>query len=147
MEFEFTWIDPSIVVSHPTGEATVDGFAELLSALTSEPRFGPGTKILADLRALDTSSFGADDVEHVADFRLLSTGGLKIPAALVVGAGSPARFGLARMFGAQVDSRAEGTMRVFERREEGIAWLRSLGSEAAARPSTGETGAGSHALT
>jgi hypothetical protein len=51
---------------------------------------------------------------------------MMMPAALVVGRSSPAKYGLARMFGVRVDEQDKGTVRVFESFDEGLAWLRSL---------------------
>ena len=126
MEIEFSWIEPSLVVSRPSGKASVEGFVALFEALVSRPEFGPGVKILTDLSKLDMSALKADDIQRIADVRKTSSGGMEMPAALVVGPSSPAKYGLARMIGARVDEQDKGTVRVFESFDEGLAWLRAL---------------------
>ena len=127
MEFEFSWIEPTLFICRTSGKASADGFVELFKALVAQPGFRPGVKVLADHTELDGSELSAGDIERIADFRAVSTGEVVMPAALVVGPHSSAKYGLARMFEAYVDTRDKNPMRVFETYDEAMAWLRSLG--------------------
>jgi hypothetical protein len=90
LEFEFTWIESSLVVCRASGVASADGFAALLKALASQPEFGPGVKVLADRSKLAVSELSAGDVERIADIRAKSADGMGMRTALVVGSSSAA---------------------------------------------------------
>jgi hypothetical protein len=128
MEFEFTWIDSSLVVCRSSGAASADGFAALLSELAAQPEFGLGVRVLADHSELDASGISAGDIERIAEVRAVSARGTGMRTALVAGSDSPARYGLARMFEAYVVSQDDGSIKVFEDFGEGMAWLRALDS-------------------
>ena len=132
-ESELTWLDPSLAVSRPSGKASADGFAALIKALVSQPEFKSGAKILVGPTEADASALSAAEIERIVDVRMMSTGGITIPAALVVGPSSRLKYGLTRMFEANVDPRDDDTMRVFESFDERLAWWRSLDS----RPASG----------
>lgn len=128
MEFEFTWIDSSLVVCRSSGAASADGFAALLTELAAQPEFGPGVRVLADHSELEVSTIRAGDIERIAEVRAESARGMGMRTALVVGSVSPARYGLARMFEAYVAAQGDGSITVFEAFDEGMAWLRGLES-------------------
>jgi hypothetical protein len=124
MEFEFTWIEPSLVSVRTSGLASAGGFAALYEKLAAAPGFGPGVKILSDHTNLDVSGLNVGEVEKIAASRERWAGSLSARSALVVGISSPVRFGLARMFEALAASEGNEPVRVFETTEEAIAWLR-----------------------
>jgi len=128
MEFEFTWIDSSLVVCRASGKASADGFVALLKALAAQPEFGPGVRVLADHSGLDVSSISAADIERIAEVRAQNANRVGTRTALVVGSSAPARYGLARMSEAYVASQRDGSVKVFEIFDEGMAWLRALDS-------------------
>ncbi len=125
MEFEFTWVDPSLVVCRPSGVAEVKGYKAFLQALISSPEFGPGVKVLMDITALDVSSLTAADMEELASLRVGFAGERKARSAMVVGPGSPLRYGLGRMFEGYVSSQVGFETRVFEEFDEALAWLKT----------------------
>ena len=125
MEFELTWADPSLVVCRPSGVAVLEGYKEVLRALTSIPEFGPHVKVLMDLTALDVSSLTAADMEELASLRARIAGESKARAAMVVGPGSSLKFGLGRMFEGYLASQVEFEVRVFEKFDDAMAWLKA----------------------
>lgn len=125
MEFEFTWIEPSLVVVRTSGSASATGFQKLFDELASQPGFGPGLKMLSDHTDLNVSALSAADIEKITDIRALLTRSLGARSALVVGPNSPAKYGLARMFEAFADSRGDDSVRVFETTDEAMAWLQT----------------------
>lgn len=123
MEFEFTWIEPSLVAVRTSGLASADGFEALFGELSAQPEFGPGVKMLSDHTNLDVSALTAVDIERITAIRAVYTRSLGARSALVVGSDSPAKYGLARMFEAFAVSGGEDSVRVFETTEEAMAWL------------------------
>ena len=126
MEFEFTWIDSSLVVSRTSGVASAERFSALYEQLVSQPEFGPGVKVLSDHTNLDVSALTAGEIQRIAGDRARIVGALGMRSAVVVGHKSPARYGLARMFEAYGTSQGDGSIKVFETVDEGMAWLRAL---------------------
>jgi hypothetical protein len=131
MEFELTWVDPSLVVCRMSGPASAEGYEQLLRARTSSPEFGPGTKVLMDVTDLDVSGVTAAEMEEIADLRARFTGQSEARAALVVGRDSPLRYGLGRMFQGFLTARREIDVRVFETFDEAMAWLKADDADAA----------------
>ena len=125
MEFELTWVDPSLVVCRPSGVALVKGYEEFLRALTSSPEFGPDVKVLMDLTALDVSSLTAADMEELVNLRVRLAGESKARAAMVVGPRSSLKYGLGRMFEGFLTSQVEFEVTVFEEFDEAMAWLQA----------------------
>lgn len=123
MEFEITWIEPSLVSVRNSGVASVEGYAALYEKLAAEPGFGPGVKMLSDHTALDIAQLKVADIEAIAALRNRYTISLEARSALVVGSSSPAKYGLGRMFEAFTAGEPEGLIRVFETRDEALAWL------------------------
>lgn len=132
MEFELTWINPSLVVCRPSGQAEVKGYEEVLRALTSNPDFGPHVSMLMDMRDLDVSMLKASDMEELASLRARIAGDSKARAAIVAGSNAPLRYGLGRMFEGFVASQVQFEVRVFEEYDEAVAWLQSTDSSTAA---------------
>jgi hypothetical protein len=124
MEFEITWVDPSLVVCRTSGVAEVKGYEEFLLAFTSSPDFGPDVSVLMDLTALDISLLTATDLEELASLRVRLAGESRARSAMVVGPGSPLRFGLGRMFEGLLSSQVGFETRVFEELGEALAWLK-----------------------
>ncbi|MGD0272319.1 MAG: STAS/SEC14 domain-containing protein [Gaiellaceae bacterium] len=125
MEFELTWVDPSLVVCRTSGVAEVKGYEELIRALTSSPEFGPEVRVLMDHTALDVSPITATDMEEIASLRARFAGEGKTRSAVVVGSGSPLRYGLSRMFEGYVSSQVDFEIGVFEEFDEALAWLQA----------------------
>jgi hypothetical protein len=125
MEFEFTWIDPSLVVSRTSGLASAEGFSALYEQLVSQPEFQPGVKVLSDHTKLDVSALTAADIEKIADARVLFIGSIGVSSAVVVGPHSPAKYGLARMFEAFSDGENDARVGVFETFDDAMAWLQA----------------------
>lgn len=137
MEFEFSWIEPALILCRTSGQASTEGFAALSEELRSQPNLAPGVKILADHTSLDVSALSAGDIEQIAGMRTVSGSETEMRSALVVGKRSPAKYGLARMFGSYVTSRGDDPVRVFENYDEALAWLQSVGPSSSSGP-TGE---------
>jgi hypothetical protein len=125
VQFELTWIEPSLVVSRTWGVASAEGFAALYEGLISQPEFGPRVRVLSDHTNLDASALTAADVERIADSRAHLAGATGMRSAVVVGPRSPVRYGLARMFEAYTTTRGNDMVRVFETVDEAMTWLRS----------------------
>ncbi len=131
MEFEFSWIEPSLVSVRTSGRASAEGFVALYQKLAAEPGFGPGVKMLSDHTDLDVTQLSASEVEKIAAARDRFARSLGARSALVVGRDSPAKYGLARMFEAMSDEESADLVRVFENRDEALAWLRTAGAQQA----------------
>jgi hypothetical protein len=125
MEIEITWVDPSLVVCRPIGVAEVKGYEEFLQTLASSQEYGPEVKVLMDITALDVSSLTAADLEELASLRVRFSSERKARAAMVVGHGSPLRFGLGRMFEGFLASQAEFEVKVFEDLDQAMVWLQT----------------------
>ena len=125
MEFEFKWIEPSVVSVRTSGLASAADFDASYRQLVAEPEFGPGVKILADHTSLDVSALTLGEVEKIAAARERWMGSLRVRSALIVGISSPARYGLARMFEALAASQNQDPIGVFETAEEALAWLKA----------------------
>jgi hypothetical protein len=125
MEFEITWVDPTLVVCRTSGVAEVKSYEKFLRALTSSPEFGPDVSVLMDLTALDISLLTATDMEELASLRVRFASESKARSALVVGAGSPLRYGLGRMFEGFLSAQVGFEIRVFEELDEALAWLQA----------------------
>lgn len=125
METELTWVDPSLVVCRPSGVAEVKGYEEFLQTLASSPECGPEVRVLMDITALDVSSLTAADLEELASLRVRFSGERKARSAMVVGHGSPLRYGLGRMFEGFLASQAEFEVRVFEELDNAMTWLQA----------------------
>jgi len=124
MEFEITWIDPSLVICRTSGVASVEGYRAMMQALTSQPQFRPGIDLIVDHTNVDVSALTTVEIEQVAGFRVQFTGTAAGRAAGVVGLGSPMKYGLARIFSAYVDAGAGTEIELFETIDEAMAWLR-----------------------
>jgi len=131
MEFELTWVDPTLVVCRTSGVASVQGYEEAIRALASSPEFGPGVKVLMDHTALDVSSLTATDMEDIASLRARIAGEGKARSAVVVGRDSPLRYGLSRMFEGYVSPQVELEVRIFEELAEALIWLQADDAEPA----------------
>lgn len=129
MEFEFSWIEPSLVSVRTSGRGSAEGFVALYQKLAAEPGFGPGVKMLSDHTDLEIMDLSASEVEKIAAARDRFAGSLGARSALVVGRGSPAKYGLARMFEAMSAEKSGDRVRVFENRDEALAWLRAAGAQ------------------
>jgi hypothetical protein len=128
MEFEFTWVEPSLLLCRAWGTATVEGITALEKALISHPKVGPGVYVLADHTDLDPSAITAAEIYRMAEFRAQNVHGIGVRVAIVSGP-DPLRYGLERMFASFAEPDAEGMLRIFQTREEAIAWLTEWGAQ------------------
>ena len=138
MEYEFIFVDSSLVVCRTFGVASVQGFVASLQALTSDPRWRPGMDTINDHTLLDASLFKASDIEQIANREGEYSGEIgQGRAAIVVGPDSPTRYGLVRMFEAYIEPLVEAKVRAFWTFDEALAWMRgpdySLPAELAKR--------------
>lgn len=124
MEFEIEWVDPSLVICRTSGVASIEIYEAMMRALVSEPQFRPGVDVITDQTKVDASALTGVDIEKIARIRSELTGAIVGRSAMVVGKGSPMRYGLGRMFEAYVDSLSGAKITVFETVEEAMAWLR-----------------------
>jgi len=132
MEFEITWVDPTLVVCRTSGVGEVKGYEEFLRAVSSSPEFGPDVSVLMDLTALDISLLTVTDMEELVRLRVRFAAERKARSAIVVGKGSPLKYGLGRMFEAFVDSKSDAEFGLFETLDEAMLWLR--GADAGSAP-------------
>lgn len=130
MEFEFDWINPSMVICRMSGVATVEGYAAFLRALSAQPQFRPGATVITDHTNVEVSALSAGEIEQIAKLRVQFTGATMARSAIVVGPDAPAKYGLARMFEAFAVSADNDSVRVFGTIEEAMAWLRGADSTA-----------------
>jgi len=134
MEFELEWVHPSLLICRTSGAATVEGFIALFQAMRSHPQFRPGMNVLADHSSLDVSSITASEIEQVADMRARLVRETGARSALVIGPGSPMRYGLARMFEAYIEPQVETEVQVFETFDEAMAWLTEANAPVPSEP-------------
>ena len=130
MEFEIEWVDPSLVICRTSGVASVEGYKAMMAALTERPQFQPGVDLIVDHTNVDVSALTAAEIEQVAGLRAQFAGNMAARAAGVVGAGSPLRYGLGRMFEAFTETQPGTKINVFETVEEAMTWLRGAGPAA-----------------
>jgi hypothetical protein len=138
MEYEFIFVDSSLVVCRSFGVASVQGFVDSAEALTSDPRWRPGMDTISDHTLLDASQFKASDIEQIANRESEYSDEIgQGRAAIVVGPDSPTRYGLVRMFEAYIEPLVEAKIRAFWTFDEALAWTRgpdySLPAELAKR--------------
>ena len=127
MEYEFIFVDPSLVVCRSFGVAGVQGFVDSAEALTSDPRWRPGMDTVSDHTHLDMSRLTAADVEQIAGGEGEYSDAIgQGRAAIVIGRDSPASYGLVRMFEAYIEPLVEAKVRVFWTLDEALVWLRGL---------------------
>ena len=125
MEYEFIFVDSSLVICRSFGVASVEGFVDSAEALTSDPRWRPGMDTISDHTHLDASRLTASDIEQIASEEGEYSDEIGPGrAAIVVGPDSPNRYGLARMFEAYIEPLVETRVRAFRTFDEALAWLR-----------------------
>lgn len=132
MEFEIEWVDESLVICRTSGAASVEGYQAMMETLISQPGFRPGVDLIVDHTNVDVSALTAAEIERVAGLRARFAGDVAGRAAGVVGAGSPMRYGLGRMFEAFLESQPSTKIKVFETVEDAMVWLRGTDSTAPA---------------
>ena len=125
MEYEFIFVDSSLVVCRSFGVASVQGFVDSAEALTSDPRWRPGMDTISDHTLLDASQFKASDIEQIANRESEYSDEIgQGRAAIVVGPDSPARYGLVRMFEAYIEPLVEANIHAFWTFDEALVWMR-----------------------
>jgi hypothetical protein len=124
MKFEFTWVDPSLVICRASGAASVKGYRAMMQALTSQPQFQPGVDVIIDHKKVEVSALTSVEIEQIAGSRVEFMGATAGRTAGVAAPGSPIRWGLAPMHQAHIDSFAGTEFRWFETLDKAMAWLR-----------------------
>jgi hypothetical protein len=128
MEYEFIFVDPSLVICRSFGVASVQGFIESAEALTSDSRWRPGMDTISDHTHLDMSRLTASDVAQIAGGEGEYSDEIGPGrAAIVIGRHAPASYGLARMFEAYIGPLVEVKVRAFWALDEALVWLRGPG--------------------
>jgi len=128
MEYEFIFVDSSLVVCRSFGVASVQGFVDSAEALTSDPSWRPGMDTISDHTHLDMSRLTAADIEQIAGGEGEYSDEIgQGRAAIVIGRHAPASYGLARMFEAYIEPLVEATFRAFWTLDEALVWLRGPG--------------------
>ena len=103
-----------------SGIADVTGYLRMYAALTADPRFRPGLKILVEQPELDMTNCSDADVEQIA--ASLAARDWNYPPRAVAVVVSPksaegARLGTLHLGG------TKSRRRLFESRDEAVAWL------------------------
>jgi len=125
MEYEFIFVDSSLVICHSFGVASVEGFIASAEALISDSRWSPGMDTISDHTHLDMSRLTASEVEQIAGGEGEYSDEIgQGRGAIVIGHHAPASYGLARMFEALIEPLVEGTVRAFWTLGEALVWLR-----------------------
>ena len=129
MQLAFSWLNPSLVLCRMSGAVKAEDFVTLTEAIVSNPKYRPGMNRVIDLCDTDATSVTAADIELIADRVAVYANAIKTGClALVVGVGSPLKFGLARMFEAYFESQVDGPISVFETLDAALAWIDELDS-------------------
>ena len=129
MQLAFSWQNPSLVLCRISGAVKAEDFVALTEAIVSNPRYRPGMNRVIDLGETDATGVTAADVERVADQTAVYAGEIKTGClALIVGVGSPLKFGLARMFEAYFESQVDGPVAVFKTLDRALAWIDAVDS-------------------
>jgi hypothetical protein len=124
MKSDLTWTDGgSRLVCVNSGAASAEEFISLIERVASMPGLGSHLEALIDHTDLDVTKLTADGIERIAATWIRLFARVSVRAAFVVGSDSPSRYGLTRMFEANVAPRSDFEIRVFEKRDEAMAWL------------------------
>ena len=135
MQFEFSWIKPSLVICRMSGAVKADDFVALTEAIVSNPKYRPGMDRVIDLCEIDATSISATDIERIADRVAVYANAIKTGRlALVVGSRSPLKYGLARMFEAFFGTQVNAPVAVFETVDAALAWLDATDSRISLDP-------------
>ena len=134
MEFALEWLHPSLLICWVSGAVTVEGCEALMQTVTSQPQFQSGISVLTVQTHVDVLALTAADIKRIADLNVQFADGAAVRSAIVVGRGSPIRYGLARMFEAYADSQKNGAVMVFETLDEAMAWLSEADAQSHSEP-------------
>ena len=115
--------DPQDATLALSGIATPEGIKAGLAELFNHPRFRPGMAVLIDNSSLDTRALGPSDIQAMADAFVRADEHLG-PAAVAVLTGGTATVGLVALWHAY-SSRAQAESRIFNERDDAVAWLRA----------------------
>ena len=125
MEYEFIFVDSSLVICRSFGVASVQGFIASAETLTSDPRWSPGMDTISDHTHLDMSRLTASEIEQIAGGESEYSDEIgQGRGAIVIGRYAPASYGLARMFEAFIEPLVDATFRAFWTLDEALVWLR-----------------------
>jgi hypothetical protein len=124
MRFEFTWVDPLLVICRMSGAATPEDFVVSTQAMISNPRFTLGMDRVADLTELDASALTSGDIEQIAVTQAPYVDEIGPGRLVLVTGHSSLTFGLSRMFEMYFNVDAGASLLVFETVDEALAYLR-----------------------
>jgi hypothetical protein len=128
VDFEISFIDDGqIAVVKTSWQATLDGFAAYLEAMTSDPRWRTGMSVLSDHSELDTGGFSSQDIENLVKSRLSQTGVVGGGLCAIV-ARTPLNFGFGRVFMAYSEGVLPLRTHIFNTTDDALAWLREENS-------------------
>lgn len=114
--------DTGLRVHVMTGRLTYAEVRDTLEELYARPDFDPTMNALWDLREAVLTDISSDDVRKIAQLvRGRPPIGVSSRVALVVS--RDADFGMARMYGAQLDGAAQSGFRVFRDVDEATTWV------------------------
>jgi hypothetical protein len=110
-----------------SGRCTVEAMGDCQRALTSDPRFQPGMRVLIDHRLVDWSRMTPEDVRRVVEMLVQSAAHFGVTYCAMV-MGKRVDFGIARMqqHYAEADSKLQIEFRVFSTVEDAQSWLATL---------------------
>ena len=124
MKFEIDFDQsPDYVLIKGEGEASVEGFDNLMKALVTSPKWKPGIKQLADHRSLILSGLSSEEVRRLVNIvKQYSEKYGNGPCAFLVK--DALAFGLARMYAMLGGEGIHPETNVFYKFEEAIEWLK-----------------------
>lgn len=105
-----------------SGEARTEGFAAYQRELFADARWHAGMDVLVDFTELHGESLKAEDIRKIAEQSIAFQPQYGSGRTAVVVSESLA-FGLVRMYGSLVESKAPRNLRVLHTLEEARAWL------------------------
>jgi hypothetical protein len=124
MEFKISFKHmPEYALVQTFGEATVQGFDDLLSALVKSPEWVDGTNQLVDHRELSATHLTNDDVQQIE--HITYTYGKELAggrAAFVLS--DTESFGMIRMYELLGGEQTHDDIRVFYSIDEAVEWIK-----------------------
>lgn len=114
--------EESYATIRASGDARAEGFAAYQRELFARPEWRPGLDVLIDFRELHGENLKAEDIRRIAEQSVAYQPQYGSGRSAVVVSESLA-FGLVRMYGSLVESKAPRNLRVFHTLEEARAWL------------------------
>jgi hypothetical protein len=124
MHFEITFdgdsFDAKIGASE---EVTVEGVGELLQALVSHPSWQSGMSVLVDATGVTLAELAAEDIRRISELFAEADSRLG-PGSWAIVTGTPAAYGLGRMWQTLLEPHSSLRSHIFSSVEEARHWLR-----------------------